>query len=460
MNANDFFDIPIETDPATLGDDALAYLETQIPGYVPNPGNLEVITVEAVAPMAADQASVAAQVPLAIFRKYGTDLVGVLYEPGQSASVTVQFNLVDTVGHTIPANTYLTIAGLGFSLLADVVVAAGASTGTGSAVAVDIGTDYNGLSTPVELVSQFDWVVSVAAIGTTSGGLDAELDTDYVVRLKAKLALQAPTVVTADDAAVMARSFAPLAGTVQQQVGRAVGIDLYNPSATVTFTGTVASGSSLVTAVSSTVGIGVGTVLAGAGIPTGAVVLAVAGSTLTMSANATASGTAESITATGTFNNDKSVAVFATQADGTALNPVTLAALAAWLESFREVNFELWALDPTRTPIYVTHSIKVLPNFDPVSTAASSQAAILNYLNPAYWGNPVSGESQPIWVADTAIRYNSLIAVIENVEGVQYCASLFVGTAPAPTGTSDLTLGGPVPLPSSTATTVPLPTVI
>lgn len=65
----------------------------------------------------------------------------------------------------------------------------------------------------------------------------------------------------------------------------------------VTPTGTVTSGSPSVTAVSSTSGLFVGQVIAGGGIPSGTTITSIGSGTITLSANATASATAEQLTA-------------------------------------------------------------------------------------------------------------------------------------------------------------------
>ena len=62
-----YIDLPIETDPEELKDDAIEYLKVAFPGWEAAAGNLEVILIEAIAEMAMEQAEVAASVPSAIF---------------------------------------------------------------------------------------------------------------------------------------------------------------------------------------------------------------------------------------------------------------------------------------------------------------------------------------------------------------------------------------------------------
>lgn len=83
------------------------------------------------------------------------------------------------------------------------------------------------------------------------------------------------------------------------QAGRGFIIGIGPISGTVAptgITGTTTSASASVTALTSIVGIAVGMTVSGVGIPVGATVAAVSGSSLTLSANATASGTVIALT--------------------------------------------------------------------------------------------------------------------------------------------------------------------
>jgi hypothetical protein len=67
-------------------------------------------------------------------------------------------------------------------------------------------------------------------------------------------------------------------------------------SASFTPTGTTTSGSNSITAVSSVAGLTVGMTVSGAGIPAGSVITSISGTTLTISANATASASGVALT--------------------------------------------------------------------------------------------------------------------------------------------------------------------
>lgn len=459
---SDFVDVDFTTDAAALVDNAIDYLaaafaDAGIDNWTPNEGDLEIILLAVIATMAADAAETASQVPAAIFRKFGTGLMGIPYLAGASAIVDSTWTATDTVGYTIPANTYVTISSLGFFVSDDAIIAPGDSSVTDvRLVAVEPGTLYNGSAGPIELVAALDFIQSVDIIGVTSGGQDPETDDDYQNRLAALLRLQAPRPITATDYQTFVLSFQPATGTDQQEVGRAVAIDGYQPDGTTTFTATTTNSSATLTAVSGAgaANVGPGTVVAGAGITVGTKVLTNNGSTIVMTAAATANHTAETITATGIYNQARCVTDFIAAADGTALNSDTLIAAQAWLLTYSPMNFLVYVLSPAYTTVYVTFAIKCYPSADPDATVAAAQAALMSYLNPAGFGQLGTTLPQSGWINDTVVRYNKLIGICESVAGVDYVSSLTVGLTASPVGTVDVAVGGPVPLVQSTTSTI------
>lgn len=65
---SDYIEIPIETDPAVLEQEAFDFMQTAFPDWVPNDGNLDTILIEAMARMVAEARDVASAVPTDIFR--------------------------------------------------------------------------------------------------------------------------------------------------------------------------------------------------------------------------------------------------------------------------------------------------------------------------------------------------------------------------------------------------------
>jgi uncharacterized phage protein gp47/JayE len=202
---------PIETNPDDLAQDAFDYLEANLPGWRASPGNLDALIVEAFAQAAAEQGDVASAVMTGVFRYFGP-LVGVTPIDAVPAMATATFTAVDAAGYTVDAGSVVGLRDAdgnlqGFELVADVVIAAGATTGSGTVDAQDPGAAANGLSGVAELVSVPPFVTA-CTVGAASGGTDAEDDDVYLDRLAATLQLLAPRPILPNDFAVLARSVA------------------------------------------------------------------------------------------------------------------------------------------------------------------------------------------------------------------------------------------------------------
>jgi uncharacterized phage protein gp47/JayE len=224
----DYISPPLVTEPADLADEAFAYLEAQVDGWLPSPGNLETWLVESLAQLAGELMDVASAVPTSIFRYYGSSILNLPALEAVPASTTTTWTVRDNLGYTILAGTVVGVPAsgdtlLGFEVAQDTPIPAGATTATGVViVAQDAGADGNGLSGAAELVDALDYVVSVTLEAPTSGGVDGETDEAYLDRMRELLQLLAPRPILPNDFAVMARQVAGVA--------RATAIDLYNAS--------------------------------------------------------------------------------------------------------------------------------------------------------------------------------------------------------------------------------------
>ena len=208
----------------------------------------------------------------------------------------------------------------------------------------------------------------------------------------------------------------------------------------------------------------IGATITGTAIPANTTILNSSSSGFTMSANASSSETAEAVLISEWTYVEKSVTTWVADSSGNALSAVDMDALQVWLSGYREINFMPWIQAPTYTTVYVSASIAVLPNYDSANTIAAVGSALVSFLSPASFGNP-SGAStgSSSWLSLSSgyniVRFNSIIGVIEAVPGVQYAVSgqVFLGTTASPSGTTDITLSGPAPLPLSDLTT---PTIV
>jgi uncharacterized phage protein gp47/JayE len=116
--------------------------------------------------------------------------------------------------------------------------------------------------------------------------------------------------------------------------------------------------------------------------------------------------------ADGTYNNERMVAVAVADEAGHGVSPTIKAAVDAYLQSLREVNFVVNIIDPTITTVDVTATIKVLDTYNTDDVIAAVETALQDYLTPATWS----------WAS--VLRYNELIALISDVPGVDYVADI------------------------------------
>jgi hypothetical protein len=198
-------------------------------GWTPEDADPEVVFAEALAAIAATLSDAIGQVPSAVFRKFGTDLLQVAYQPAAPATALVTITLngpVEGTPFTLDAGTQFQLGdSFYFTLVDDLSIAVGDS----SAVNVELralvpGSDSNGLSGSAQSVNQIADIAAVTVVGTTGGGADAEDDTDYQNRIRDELTLLTPRPITESDYAILARNV-PLV-----PVGRSTAIDGYNPA--------------------------------------------------------------------------------------------------------------------------------------------------------------------------------------------------------------------------------------
>lgn len=235
----EFIDLEIETDAEVLSEEALSYLATVVPGFDASEGNLETWMVKACARIAAEIRDLAADVPAAIFRKFGSDLIGLEPVDDAPATVTSTWTFGDTLGHTIDDGTLVAISSgdqsYPFQVVGTYTVASGDSaTADGEVLLEQVlqdgqgGEDANGLTGDPLLIDSLDAVPTITledetgSATETANGLDAEEDEEYLNRLRTRLQLLSPRPILSEDFAVLLRS--DVTG-----VARAVAVDNYDP---------------------------------------------------------------------------------------------------------------------------------------------------------------------------------------------------------------------------------------
>lgn len=224
--------------PADLLEVALADISSKFPGFAPRAGSVERVLLEALALLAAEQVYAINRLPSAIavvlLRLFGADR-----SEGSPPTTTVTFNLVDDLGHTIPAGTRISLSSgsdgesLIFTTDVELVVDPGDTSGTVAATA-GIPTDEANNTPSGTAVALLDSVTSVETAELASavvGGAPPESDAEWLDRGRARL-------LRLSDALVLARHFTEFA-LEHPEVTRATTIDLWNADTAATDTGHV-----------------------------------------------------------------------------------------------------------------------------------------------------------------------------------------------------------------------------
>lgn len=453
-----YISFPVTVDPNALFAQAVTDIMAQVPGWVPQEGNLEVIVLEETAQMGSVVAAVASQVPMAIFMAAG-QLFGVLPITGTQATVTATVTMADTAGYTIPSGLQVAFALTGnssilFSVESAITIAPGDSTGTVTLICETVGSFPNGLAsaTTLRLQQTFAQILSIVTTEVVSGGVDAETVNSYINRLSAELQLIAPRPILPRDFAAMAQNVTG--------VFRALAIDGLNPGSVVTDGVTSMSSLNIGSAtahfetgswVGRTVVDSLGHVPAGAEI---AVVISDTVAQLNASHAATAASTGDHFTFGDLTNQERCVTVCGLDDTGAALSGGVNTALVAYLESLREVNFLVFGINPTITEIDVSVTCTAVPGADTGAVQTAVVAAITAYLDPATWSGGVL--LPPQWNGADTISILELAQVVLSTPGV-----LFIGMGDleiclhgGSLGTADVTLPGDAPLPSAGTLTV------
>jgi Baseplate J-like protein len=225
-----YIDVPIETEPVDLADEAYAYIEEKVPGWEASPGNLEAWLIESLSQIAGELRALTALVPESIFAYYGDSVLGLPPYTATQATGSTTWVAIDSAGYTVDAGTMVAItppASLD-SYAFEVVTAFTIPNGQTTAVTVEVraieaGAASSDITGAVELLDQLDFIDSVTLNAPTTGGEDAETPEDYLNRLSDLLTLLAPRPILPQDFSLLVQRTIP-------EIARATAIDLYNAS--------------------------------------------------------------------------------------------------------------------------------------------------------------------------------------------------------------------------------------
>lgn len=222
------YDDPIDAD--ALVAEAYDILGDALPDYVPDDNSLENWLLLCLARIAATNANVGRQMPLAAFRWYGQTVIGLQPQGGAKASAYATVTAVDSQGYTLPAGSTVgyQVAGdelVPFITVNDVTIPPGSTASSSGEVvleALQVGTASNGLGpSGLTMVDALAWVDSITATAATAGGVNAETDEEYIARLITELRLLTPTPILPWEFGAITRNVTGVA--------RAVGVDGYDP---------------------------------------------------------------------------------------------------------------------------------------------------------------------------------------------------------------------------------------
>jgi hypothetical protein len=199
----DYVQLELTTDEQTLADGAIARLQAAWEDWEPNDGDMEVVLIETLAPLAQNAIQQAANMPPAALIALG-EMMGIAYSDGIQAQTTATMEFLDDAGgYYVPAGSEISLGGYAFSTAYDVTSAAGETTATGvEIIATVVGIGANGLTTGSSGWSSISlpvWVQSIDTEAPTAGGEEPDNDQDFLNKVSRELQLRARVVVTLPD---------------------------------------------------------------------------------------------------------------------------------------------------------------------------------------------------------------------------------------------------------------------
>jgi hypothetical protein len=451
---------PLETDPATLAIDAHTWLQSRWPDYRPSPANFDSGTIDAHARMDAEVRDIAANVPDAIFMRFG-ELAGITVPQAAYATVTATITAQDTRGYTMPAGTVLGIRATGDTLYTfasddDVTILPNASTSPAfTLTATETGSGPNGLggvSVAMTVVDRtLPWLASAQTATTVTGGQDAQGVEDFLSDLVTALRLLRASPMNADDLADFAKSDAAVA--------RAYAIDRYqagtderqtigpHDSTGGTFTLTYSGQTTAAIAWNATAAVVQAALIAlsnigpsdvqvtGGPLPATALTVRFTGAlgeanvaqmTSTGTALTGGSDTVPIATTVGgvapNANADKAATVWVIDADGLDPGEAAKARILAAIEDVRELGFAPAVRAPGYDSVSVEFEADAYPGWDPADVQARAIETVQQFLSPARRGIPLPAFGDPgagaPWYQDPIIRLTDIVAALENVDGL------------------------------------------
>jgi hypothetical protein len=380
-----FIDLPVAFDGATLKAAIYAAMEERFPGWQPNPNSPEVALIdELVDRLCVPLGQLAADVAAEIFYRYGEQIVKVLPIVATPATVKSTWKMVDAAGYEIKAGTQVNVPTSG-------------NTGEGFRVVATV-------KVPAASSETEEGEVLLEAIEPGEGANDLEGEAkpedtlNYVdsIQLVGKstggeeaedvttyLDRLAETMETLAPRPIIPRDVEILARNIPG-VFRALALDLFDPGA-------------------------------------------------------------DDPEDPGTWLTERTVSVAVSDAAGEPCSAPVKEAVNADLSAKREANFKFFVIDPTYTVIAVKAKIVAKEGFDPATEAANTAAALANFLDPIIFGVDSATDARS-WNSQRLVRYQDLVTVVNNLQGVDHYTELKIGVEGKALGEADVALKGAAPL--------------
>jgi len=380
-----YISYPIESNPQLLLAAAYAYIQDRSPAWAPHDANLDTWILQAVASQASDLRELATDVPDAIFRYFGATILGIPPQDATTAIVTSTWTAIDVLGHLIPGGTLVGIRDN-----------AGVLRGFRTLNDISI---IPGLSMTDE--GEVTLIADEAGLASDGiGGEDIEAEIIDPLEFVNTVILNGLTAGGADAEGLddyttrlseymRGLSTRPITAEDWSRfiinypgVYRGLALDGYNP-------------------------------------------------------------------ADDTYFNDKYVTLVGLDQFGLDLPTLVKQDLDDYAQSQREVNFIVEVIDASRTVIDVQFEAKCISRFSTTLVESDAIANVTAYLSPATWGidpSIITSGAATSWIETQFVRYNNVLQVIENTQGIDYVSSLTINRSGDPIGTVDLPLDLPAAL--------------
>jgi hypothetical protein len=380
-----FIELPVEFDGAALKATIYASMEERFPGWEPNPNSPEVAIIdELVDRLSVPLGQLAADVAAEIFYSYGEKIVKVQPIAATPATVKSTWVMVDAAGYEIKAGTQVNVATSG-------------NTGEGFRV-------VSAVEVPPSSSETAEGEVLLEAIepGTAANGLDGDAKPEDTLNFVDSITLVgestggeeaedaetylsrlAETMETLAPRPIIPRDVEILARNVPG-VFRALALDLFDPET-------------------------------------------------------------DDPNDQETWDSERTTSVAVCDSEGEPCSVPVKEAVEADLSAKREANFRFFVLDPDYTVIAAKYQIVAKDGFDQATEEANAAAAIASFLAPNLFGVDASSDVRS-WNDQRVVRYQDLVTVLNNLQGVDHYTELKIGKEGGELGEADVPLEGAAPL--------------